>query len=323
MSPKKKAQKAAALAVNAKGVEASVTDEGLSKFGQAVRWLAPRKSAKAEITSAFTKRVTKKIGAGKVLDELEQHFLGMVFDREAARIANQVAVAERTHEVIAPVKESIRLLPAPSVPPTVPRTDTFFDRARQLSEGVSDEAVQDLFARLLAGEVARPGTFSPRTLETVSCIDGYIAGHFDRLRRVVFNASFSLMDPPLRTYVLEKVLSRDAHLELADAGLTDGVEVSYVLVADDPSTDLVEDLSCGGQRLRITAPASASLRISFDAIRLTRAGRELASVLPPSCDDEYFSLAREIIKTRLVQRQAGELSELRWTTTGWVPIEAS
>lgn len=54
----------------------------------------------------------------------------------------------------------------------------FWDRFRADAEAISDEYMQQLFARILAGEVSKPGSFSLRTLDALRHIDEETANLF-------------------------------------------------------------------------------------------------------------------------------------------------
>src|SRR3546814_19471102 len=77
-------------------------------------------------------------------------------------------------------------------PPRSTRTDTLFpyttlfrspdddwmNRFMRFAEDASSERLQELFARILAGEVVRPGSFGAATLRAVSELDQSIANDF-------------------------------------------------------------------------------------------------------------------------------------------------
>src|SRR3546814_13011379 len=83
-------------------------------------------------------------------------------------------------------------------PPRSTRTDTLFpyttlfrspdddwmNRFMRFAEDASSERLHELFARILAGEVVRPGSFGAATLRAVSELDQSIANDRSEERRV-------------------------------------------------------------------------------------------------------------------------------------------
>jgi hypothetical protein len=155
---------AIALDVGSDRISAHVSEAALARLGDAVAWLAPQHSAKVAITAALAERVARKIKSHEALDDQEQYFVSAMFHKEARKLANQEAVAQRVGEVLPEVQDRVRLLPPYRDRGT---SKAFLGRAETIAAEITEDEFRDLFAQVLAGEVCRPGSFSMRTLETI------------------------------------------------------------------------------------------------------------------------------------------------------------
>ncbi len=61
-------------------------------------------------------------------------------------------------------------------------TDDFMNLFEAHAENASSDKLRDLFARILAGELRKPGTFSLRTIQFVSVMDQELAGAIQKAR---------------------------------------------------------------------------------------------------------------------------------------------
>ena len=136
--------------------------------GAGLDWLAHRvqddDSARSEM-----KRIIVA-AAGKAADA-DPEFA----TRALISMAGKIALGQTNREAVA--RQAIELLqsdPAPAGIVGGPSDDfmnVFCDRA----EHASSDELRDLFARVLAGEIRRPGAFSLRTLEFIAIMDAELA----------------------------------------------------------------------------------------------------------------------------------------------------
>jgi Protein of unknown function (DUF2806) len=300
------------IEVGAHRVRAHVSEGGLARLGSAAAWLAPLHAAKVKITAALAERVATKITSGEPLDDQEQYFVGRMFSKEARKLANQEAVAQRVEEVLPEVQERVQRLPPYEDPGT---SSTFFARAETIAAEITDDRLRNLFAQVLAGELCRPGAFSLRTLETIRLLDPETASIFERLRGFAFGI--------WRKTTHEWIFAKD-HLEpreisaLVDAGLAS--ESMTVPINTGPSIDDIYVFSYGNRLLRTRlqpTPTETSERVSN--LSFTRVGRQIASVLTPRVDYEYFAAVGEwlsnLLGSNVVVEWRDESSE-DWTAFG-------
>jgi hypothetical protein len=276
---------AIAVDVGSESISAHVSEGALTLLGDAVAWLAPKHSAKVRITAALAERVATKIKSHEALDDQDEYFISAMFHKEARKLANQEAVAQRVAEVLPEVQDRVRLLPPYRDRGT---SRAFLGRTETIAAEITEDEFRDLFAQVLAGEVCRPGSFSMGTLETIQLLlDPEVASSFDILRRLAFNIQTTAgitpewgtgwiwndapLFPALNRAGIEKHREKQAINELAEAGLV-RQEISLPMqLSDGSSNDFV--LSYGDQLLRYQ-PLSGQKIVgnSLSSLHLTRTG---------------------------------------------------
>jgi hypothetical protein len=270
------------VSAKADGVELAVGDRTISRLGSAANWLFPQKHAKAVISAALAERVANKIQSGISLDQQEQYLVSLIFKKQARDLSNQQAVIDRVNQVLPQVESQVRSLPDNRDRGT---SQEFLTRAESIASEISEEQIRMLFARVLAGEACRPGTFSIRTLETVRMMDQNVAKIFDRFRCHLFAGDIVLATQAADKLLKDRNITRGDLLELLDASLTDDTVAITI-------KDHREFIYGAKWKMRVSIHKN-SPEVFFPVIRLTRTGREIARVLPPLVDEGYFhSLGR-------------------------------
>jgi hypothetical protein len=227
--------------------------------------------------------------------------LGSLKAQISARIDYQEAKRQANLQAI--TREALAALP-PVVDEEAVDSDwiaRFFSHAQD----VSHADMQALWGRLLTGEVTRPGAFSLRTLDLVRNLSISEARLFANLCKFVFDEGW-FIDPYPASF--------DGTKELVGGTKEDGFEAFYgrhgippgslqilreaglVLVEDDDNLAAIffspgagsAAGHLGKELLRFSHPSLESWRLRFDVRELTRAGKELLSVLMPSTHDEML-----------------------------------
>ena len=315
-------------------VSAQVSEGALARLGDAVAWLAPKHSAKVKITAALAESVAIKIKSHEALDDQDEYFVSAMFHKEARKLANQEAVAQRVGEVLPEVQDRVRLLPPYRDRGT---SRAFLGRAETIAAEITEDELRDLFAQVLAGEVCRPGSFSMRTLETIPLLlDPEVASSFDVLRRLAFNIQTNAggtpewgtgwiwnhdpLFPALNRAGIEKHGEKQAINDLAEAGLVIQDISLPTQLSNDSSNDFV--LRYGDHLLRIQPVFGQEIVFgTLSNLRLTRTGREIASVLAQQVDAEYFVDAGQWLSNLLGARAVVEWR--REPSTDWIAIPVS
>ena len=120
-----------------------------------------------------------------------------------------------------------------------------------------------------------------KTLELIRRLDSDIARLFDYIRQFVFNGDFVFSGDGLNEYLDKREVSHVAWTELNDAGLVSIGDTWESLERNRAAIWTYGD----GRQLR----AEGAKGDKYAITRLTRAGRQIASVLPPPIqDDSYF-----------------------------------
>ena len=283
MEQEQKDKLAIEVKVGSDSVSAGVSEGALVRLGDAVTWLLPKHTAKVKITAALADRVATKIQSGAVLDENEQYFIGVMFQREARKLANQEAAAQRVKEVLPEVQDRIKLLPPYEDRGT---SKMFVGRAETIAAEISEDELRNLFAQVLAGELCRPGSSSLKTLETIRLLDSKVASLFERLRTLAFDFEWICKEGPISAIVERSGIGPDEIMTLEDAGLVSG---SHILSITTGPSEKELVLVYGDRKLRIRSLSNRTKASHiFSSLRLTNAGREIASVLASQVDVEYF-----------------------------------
>lgn len=297
----------ASLSVGPHQVQASVSEGTLSKLGDAISWLFSKKDAQVKITSALAQRVSDKIAAGDLLDQNELLFVSRVFGKEARAIGNRQIVADAVQRVLPEVNSQLRSLP-PAESKQV--NETFVARAEETASEPLDDQVREIFARILAGEISRPGTISLRTLESVRQFDLEIAEAFEKARRLAFNNELIILETGEST-AGQKGLTNEIISELQDAALLDVSLGGGFMLTFGPDAVMWHWDYHDREMEVLSRERNGTTSIRVSAARLTRTGREIATVLPPAPDESYF-----FDVGRLLLRILGDPGSARWKLKG-------
>ena len=163
----------------------------------------------------------------------------------------------------------------------------FFDKSRI----VSDNEMQDLWARILAGEANAPGTYSQRTVNFLSDLDKAEADLFTKLCGFVLEIAGPV---PLVFDVQAKIYNRHGidfmslqHLE--SIGLIKFNNLSGFVRQGLPKKFF---LAYGGRRLALEMPKDTDNNLGIGKTLLTRIGTELL----PICGTKSVEGFREYVK---------------------------
>lgn len=145
--------------------------------------------------------------------------------------------------------------------------DIFSDYAAK----ASSESMRDLFGRVLAGEIRKPGQFSLRTLHFLSLLDAPSAALIEKIAPYTWENSVIVS-------ALGERMSYDDLLILEQIGfLTMGAGMLTQWIDLDPSTNAASFLH-GEIGISVQLPVGKE-KVEYDAYPLTKAGIELLDVL--------------------------------------------
>lgn len=163
----------------------------------------------------------------------------------------------------------------------------FFDKCRL----VSDQEMQLLWAKVLAGEVNTPGGFSIRTLNVISTMNRVDASIFQRLSNFVFNIGGK--DVPMIFYnkgeiYTENGLTFPVLSYLDELGLIKFDHVAgYSLIVSDGHYDPCQ-LKYFTRSAKIVFEGATVKKFRVGAVLFTSVGEELIEVCQPEPVDGFF-----------------------------------
>jgi hypothetical protein len=284
---------------------------------ESIAKLFPTWALKVDMRRGITASILKKLDSGDAVDRADVDFVANVLGEQEGIWLRRKEIAMRAVRIRAE-EARFALPPKPSdAAGPVPRNTTADEWVRRFLDdagAVSDGVLQEVYARVLAGESAKPGSCSLRTLRALRYMDRRTADNFGTLLSSVVGYEFL---PKL----LKKTVSFDIMRDLNDAGLLDFRDnVAKLLPGAGPFGWL-----CGPCVVEVAfeQPNEAN-RPNLHCYLLNPAGRELAAVagVEPNADfAKEFSQSlldlpggpRVQIADRPHATWNGHRSELSWT----------
>jgi hypothetical protein len=198
----------------------------LEKVGDGFKWIAYRRDIRRRLGRAACEGLERKLKSGENLNEQDMALINLFCGKDVRTVYNQELLLQNTQQVFDEVQSRMKLLPP--VSENERRSTVFGERFENLASEATDDEVRQIYARVLAGEMSRPGSFSLRTLDVLHSMDRAVALGFDNLRRFAFaRTEFGkglvlLGSDELRQLVeQENKLTYKLRKELEDAGLMD------------------------------------------------------------------------------------------------------
>lgn len=282
---------------------------------QAVAYVAEETAkAGAVVFHAWAERIAKETTAG-ANPKLVQRALNRYFE-EAVR------GQPRIDQTIAKALNEIPTLP-PGDDASSEIDDDWLSLWGRLAETKSNEDMQELFAKVLAREACRPGSFSPTTLQLLSIMTPYVAKKFETLCRMSFwngGGAIVILNAPaiekpttarnsVGTHYFkgeqlsEYDLDHQDLLMLRAAGLLLSLpEEEYPDLSDYWDAD---ELDYAGRSARLvldqTVERAVSLKRGTNVLSLTQSGVELRSILVLDPHPKYTSVLRQVLRKAAVR----------------------
>ena len=254
-----------------------------SGIGTIYRPRAIRKEAEAEAykIEIVERAKAKALAEGKEIDaDIQERIQERLFYRETRRQHNidnvsQIAAEQLKNE------DSVS-----NEPVNADWASRFFN----IVEDISDQEMQTLWGRILAGEVKQPKSFSIRTLELLKNLSKEEAETFTKFAQIALNSgNSSFVFDPDNGKLLEdnfNIIFRDK-LVLVDVGLIVAetvLEFSFKPPKDEEQMNLISYGQKGFFILRkINAPKQPITAIVF-----TKPGIELLKLVQPVYNEKYI-----------------------------------
>lgn len=316
------------VSLTPQGANARISHRALETIARAFRWIFPRKSARAAIEAAAGERLAKLVSGEETgARPIDAFMFDRMYGKDLERHGNAEAALVRTGQLLddryrlsevrqlpAPVDEAPQNEPSPQDAQR-PTSHEWFARWLRDVEDVTTESVRDLYARLLAGQIDSPGSFSMRTLTVLRDLDSETAAMFGRLRPYVFN-QHSL--PGWSAYSLEPALSWRSidTLRLQDAGLISTTSATCSFPLDSGNESSKVEIDIDGRSFRFIVDHAKTRRLAgkkgdqiqieaeLGVAALTVAGEELMAII--QCPESARMAVAGWIRTSIVDTVQGE-----------------
>lgn len=210
-----------------------------------------------------------------------------IMERARARfLGEHLRKQENVEGVAILALEDLRELPAPDAEPNPDTDDDWLNVFSRFAEDASSERMRTLFAKVLAGEIRKPGSFSLATMRFIAELDQDTAGAFKDAACYVIEDYIPKFDG--RTDDLSRWLT------LEDAGLITGATgtLQKQMRFDAGQTERIVGIS---GNLGLVARAPAGTQMTVPAMVLTKVGRELAPlVCEPDARNNLVALGEHL-----------------------------
>jgi hypothetical protein len=164
----------------------------------------------------------------------------------------------------------------------------FFDKCRL----ISDEEMQTLWAKILAGEANSPGIFSKRTIDLLSSMDKSDAWMFSRL--CSFGFKLDMIYPLIYDVQAKIYIDHDVHFSalshLESIGLIHFNNLAGYVRQDLPQ---ILHFEYFGQEMRLEFPGAEGNRLQLGKVILTKVGEQLAPICGAQPREGFPDYVRE------------------------------
>lgn len=240
--------------------------------------------------SAVAAMVAKGAGEGSLADPLLMQAAAEVYLPTAVRKAkNRICVAQKAAEHITDE--------ATQNPDAAPPEEDWMNFYTRFAEDASSEKLQDMFGRILAGQIVRPGSFSLPTIRAVAELDRSIAEDFS----LVWAKSVGVAVDYSAEFQRGEWFAR--WKRLADAGLMSSSQAAQFLPPFEASVNgnaLWCPMSVEETFLSVHFPQNCSAR--WGLIDFTRTGCEIGRILARPDYEANMRKAGQALATQGVSR---------------------
>lgn len=181
-----------------------------------------------------------------------------------------------------------------------PLDETWATRFFDMASDISDDEMQRIWGKILAGEVKRPKTYSLRTLEALRNMTADEARLFHTVSRLLFR-----YDDLIFIFISPRLMNRfgvsfQDLMTLDECGLMNTHVVSFDMDFHDDNVDKIYYVNSS---IRFTREAE-NHKVQLPVYSLTRTGSQIYNLFVKEPDYEYFDAV---------------VAELKSKNTGWLP----
>lgn len=277
-----------------------------AKLKQYAQGIEDTTAARSAVAATIAKVAADEAGKDPVLMQAAAE----IFLPTALRKAkNRISVAQSAAEHLAETAASDT-----NGDGAAPPDDDWMNSFMRFAEDASSERLQDLFGRILAGQVLRPGAFGLATLRAMSELDQAIANDFNQAW------AKSVGDAVDYSPEWQRGSGFSKWKRLSEAGLMAPTNISQFLPPFEPTLNgnaLWSPMHTGDTWLTVLFQEGA--KTQWDHIEFTRVGKEIGSLLPkPDYEGNIRQAANRLPRnglTQIVLQAPGKTGEVIWQAT--------
>lgn len=273
----------------------------LERFEERIRKQTDRESI---IQGAAASRVQAAILND---EEISEVIAALALSSRLTPIANKMRVAELAVEDL--------LGSASENEPSADESDggevdlDWLNHFASYAEKASSEGVRNLWARVLAGEIRRSGSFSLSSLRLLAELDQRMATTFENVVQYRYNDEF-ILKPKIEEM---QGLRLNALTFLEEVGLLQTIDaIGGVVRKINPNNDGVAIM----RERELLLVLELQKTVELPIILLTRAGREIAGILPPANPLEVLERVGAVILDQVTSADIRRI--MGKTQTGFV-----
>lgn len=204
----------------------------------------------------------------------EEKVAQYVLSRNKQKVENVEDIVSKAKQQFAPDEQV----------PEEPVEKDWMTRFLNIAEEISDKDLQDIWGRILAGEIKKPKSYSLRTLEVLRNMSKEEASLL--MKASTFQVSLDLIcTEPFALSLMEQI-------SLEDIGVVCGEEL--VRSFNIPSSGTISfELN---RKTRVNVYAPAGVKIEFRGLKLTKAGQEILALIQEHNYNKFYSDLSNVIK---------------------------
>lgn len=231
---------------------------------------------------------------------LDQRVIARMSFQEAKKQSNIERITQRAAEELRHEKK------IDSEKPDSDWTTRFF----RIAEDITSDQMQELWGKVLAGEVKQPGSYSLRTLGLLKNITQKEAEIFVKVGQLSFSAAeiTFIPNPDMGKYLQDKLgISFSDLMILRETGLLVANDLSFGVAPS--GKDSQTNFSCGNTCVFISQPKETPKQ-EIQIIAFTEIGRQLLQLVEKkTADPKYLNKFASLFKYEGVSVQAGLIIE--------------
>src|SRR3569623_126747 len=251
-----------------------------SKIQQVSQGIKDKTEARSIVSRAIANEAAKHLTNDQAL---VQRAADSFLAKELRRQTNKEAVASETIKLLTADQ------PSTATDDAAPPEDDWMNLFERFAEDASSERLRTMWAKILAGEIRAPKSYSLRTLRFIAELDQDTASHFEELCDAILNDNWI---PRFEEFRQGPLFTRNLLLE--EAGLLSGVSGQTAQIFSLKQPGAIPLRLQDNSYLFVNFSAAKELR--FNALLLTRTGQEIAKIVQRPPDEAKLMQIAEFFR---------------------------